>query len=66
MISRHHAVMTSQIEQRFSNELNNRVKDFESDIETIRVEEQKDNIQIEALSREIKEIKELLKNRAPK
>jgi hypothetical protein len=59
------AVMTSQIEQRFSREINNRVKDFESDIETIRVEEQKDNIQIEALSKEIKEIKELLKNSGP-
>jgi voltage-gated sodium channel len=55
------AVMTSQIEQRFSTELNKRVKNFEEDIDAIRDEEQKDNWQIEALSNEIREIKEMLK-----
>jgi hypothetical protein len=54
--------MTSQIEQPFSSEFNKRLQNFEEDIDSIREEEQKDNKQIEALSREIKEIKEMLKD----
>jgi 23S rRNA G2069 N7-methylase RlmK/C1962 C5-methylase RlmI len=56
------AVMTSQIEQRFSSEFNKRVQNFEEDIDSIREEEQKDNVKIEALAKEMREIKELLKN----
>ena len=39
-----------------------RVKNFEEDIDTIREEEQKHNRQIEALSNEVKEIKQMLKS----
>jgi hypothetical protein len=56
------AVMTSQIEQRFSSEFNRRVQNFEENIDSIREEEQKDNLKIEELAKEMKEIKELLKN----
>jgi hypothetical protein len=54
--------MTSQIEQPFSSEFNKHLQNFEEDIDSIREEEQKDNKQIEALYREIKEIKEMLKD----
>ena len=56
------AVMTSQIEQRFSSEFNKRVQNFEEDIDSIREDEQKDNVKIEALAKEMREIKEILKN----
>ena len=56
------AVMTSQIEQRFSGEFNKRVKNFKDDIENIREEEQKDNVKIQALAKDMREIKELLKS----
>jgi hypothetical protein len=54
--------MTSQIEQRFSGEFNKRVKNFKDDIENIREEEQKDNVKIQALAKDMREIKELLKS----
>jgi voltage-gated sodium channel len=56
------AVMTSQIEQRFSSEFNKRVQNFEENIDSIREYEQKDNVKIEVLAQEMREIKELLKN----
>ena len=48
------AVMTSQIEQRFSGEFNKRVKNFKDDIENIREEEQKDNVKIQALAKDMR------------
>jgi voltage-gated sodium channel len=56
------AVMTSQIEQRFSSEFNRRVKNFTDDIENIREEEHTDKIKIDELTKDLREIKELLNN----